>query len=405
MQYPGSARTHYTLANAWKASGSLSEAEESYRAALAQEPNFLEARYNLATTLKDQGQLGEAFTEFEYYHRMRRIPPASAAATEIQRPVQSNADLRRNLSNTSVEKPEHDIEQFRYLREANLLESSFDEVIDAFESVCSEVRSGASDAHVVPLSTKHLAMIGDSYNRAVYVADAPALAASPINPALDPAQIEADYSANAPGVVCIDHLLTQEALDEVRQFCLESTIWYDFEHTGGYLGAYLNDGFCCPLLLQIADNLRAGLPTIFGAHRLRQMWAYKYDNRRRGIATHADFAAVNVNFWITPDSAKTDPDSTGLTVYTSEAPLDWDFRSFNYDRQRINAFLAETNSGTVRYSVSAKRTVPLSWNRSELNTTARFFATATRTAASTSRCCSGSAAADALSSPRQPQRV
>ena len=36
---------------------------------------------------------------------------------------------------------------------------------------------------------------------------------------------------------------------------------------------------------------------------------------------HADAAAVNVNFWLTPDDANLDPDGGGLVVWDKEAPL------------------------------------------------------------------------------------
>ena len=45
------------------------------------------------------------------------------------------------------------------------------------------------------------------------------------------------------------------------------------------------------------------------------MWGFKYDSRLTGINVHADDAAVNVNFWITPDEANLDPDSGGLVVW------------------------------------------------------------------------------------------
>ncbi|HAP42138.1 MAG TPA: hypothetical protein DCQ94_20645, partial [Nitrospira sp.] len=68
----------------------------------------------------------------------------------------------------------------------------------------------------------------------------------------------------------------------------------------------LGDGFASPLLLQIAEELRRRLPRIFGRHRLTQAWAFKHDSARRGLNIHADAAAVNVNFWITPDEANRD---------------------------------------------------------------------------------------------------
>lgn len=37
---------------------------------------------------------------------------------------------------------------------------------------------------------------------------------------------------------------------------------------------------------------------------------------------HADHAAVNLNFWVTPDEANLDPSSGGLVVYPKAPPAD-----------------------------------------------------------------------------------
>ena len=142
---------------------------------------------------------------------------------------------------------------------------------------------------------------------------------------LDVAEIEARYHARQPEVTYIDGLLSDEALRRLRHFCWASTIWKkDYEN--GYIGAFLGDGFASPLLLQIAEELRRRLPRIFGEHRLTQAWAFKHDSARRGLNIHADAAAVNVNFWITPDDANLNPGSGGLVVWDKEAPKKWDFK-------------------------------------------------------------------------------
>ena len=83
-----------------------------------------------------------------------------------------------------------------------------------------------------------------------------------MNPGLDVAEIESRYYAKQPEVTYIDGLLTDEALRRLRHFCWTSTIWKkDYEN--GYIGAFLGDGFASPLLLQIAEELRARLPRIF----------------------------------------------------------------------------------------------------------------------------------------------
>lgn len=66
------------------------------------------------------------------------------------------------------------------------------------------------------------------------------------------------------------------------------------------------------------------------------MWAYKCDQNLSSLNKHADYAAVNINFWISPDDANIDPESGGLVVYKDEAPLSWDFRRYNTDQEIIS---------------------------------------------------------------------
>ena len=77
------------------------------------------------------------------------------------------------------------------------------------------------------------------------------------------------------------------------------------------------------------------------------MWAYKYDSQLSGIELHADAAAVNVNFWITPSEANLSPESGGLEVYTREAPLEWDFEKYNRDQDALRDFVADGDSKVI----------------------------------------------------------
>jgi hypothetical protein len=147
----------------------------------------------------------------------------------------------------------------------------------------------------------------------------------------------------------VDDLLSYKALASLRKFLLGSTIWFDFFHNGGYMGAYLKDGLASPLILQISEDLRKKLPKIFKDHKITQIWAYKYDSRARdensftGINALADFAAVNVNFWITPKSANLDSSSGGLVIYDAEAPLEWDFETYNSNEEKIRKEILKSN--------------------------------------------------------------
>jgi len=116
-------------------------------------------------------------------------------------------------------------------------------------------------------------------------------------------------------------------------------------------------GFGAPLLAQIAEELRTAYPAIFAGHPLRHSWAFKYDSSLSGIAVHADFAAVNVNFWITPDEANLDPEGGGLIVWDTAAPLDWDFVKYNTAGNEIRDYLASRNAKSVTIPYRANRAV------------------------------------------------
>jgi tetratricopeptide (TPR) repeat protein len=154
----------------------------------------------------------------------------------------------------------------------------------------------------------------------------------------DYAALEADYFAQQPSLLVIDDFLAPDALAALREYCEEATVWKAY-NDGGYTGAFLGQGFRPRVLLAIADELKQALPQVIGGHPLMQAWAFKYDQRHQGIKVHADFARVNVNFWITPQSACADPATGGMVVYDVPAPADWTFADFNTNAAKMEAFL------------------------------------------------------------------
>jgi hypothetical protein len=137
------------------------------------------------------------------------------------------------------------------------------------------------------------------------------------------------------------------------------------------LGSLFHDGFNCPLLLQIAEELRDAMPHVIGdKHSLRQLWGFKNaPYQPGGTTTHADFAAVNVNFWITPDDANLDPSCGGLVVYDIDAPRHWDFHTYNGRSDVIAPFLRGQHASSV--------TIPYRQNRAVIFNSDLFHGTDT----------------------------
>ncbi len=174
-----------------------------------------------------------------------------------------------------------------------------------------------------------------------------------LNPDLDFAAIEAEFFEGPLPVVAIDSVMTAEALQAVRRFCRSNTFWYNLKP--GYLGAYLQDGFYCPLLFQLAIEMKEALPRILGGHVWRNMWGYSHDRHHGGIKLHADTAAVNVNYWLSPDAANLQPESGGLLVWDKTPPVDWNFRKLNTDEAAIRDFLDSSGARPVRFPFRKNR--------------------------------------------------
>ncbi len=182
------------------------------------------------------------------------------------------------------------------------------------------------------------------------------LPGSAVNPGNDVASIQRHWKESQPQMVVIDNLLTPQALEALHRYCMAAKVW-ELVFDGGYLGAMPRHGFAPPLLAQIADEMRQFYPALFGNHALNYHWAFKYDSSLCGINVHADEAAVNVNFWITPDSANLDPDHGGLVVWDKAAPREWDFNRMNGNLSATREFLAQSGAKPVTIPYRANRAV------------------------------------------------
>ena len=178
-------------------------------------------------------------------------------------------------------------------------------------------------------------------------------------PVVNPANRELvaqTWAQSDPKIVVIDNLLTEEGLAALRRFALGSTVWTK-PYRQGYLGAFVENGFACPLLAQIAEELREVFPTVVEDHGLVNTWGFKYDSTLGGIRIHADQAAVNVNFWITPDEANLNPQSGGMVIWDAVAPSDWEIERYNGDDDAVRAYLAEVESKAITVPYRANRAV------------------------------------------------
>ena len=170
-------------------------------------------------------------------------------------------------------------------------------------------------------------------------------------------EIQENYHNTTPNIVVIDDFMHLEALQKLKKYCLEFPFWNTI-YGRGYLGAFRENGFSPQTLSTLSYEMVKYLPKIFddtNKRNLSQMWAFKYESKCPGIDIHADFAAVNVNFWITPTEANLDYDKErevgktgGMWIWDTGAPPDWDFTRYNGDdKNEVIKYLEENNSNAV----------------------------------------------------------
>jgi hypothetical protein len=268
-----------------------------------------------------EGDRGRALDHFARTYELRRGEDRSGIAA-------------KSLTGATRNKLLHDAEQFRFLSERHRDRQRFEMLARNYEAVARSIPEEPT-----PLSDGQLEMLGEDYNTAINICGAPELAVPAVGNRTDRDALVRRFRAPPSGAVWFDNLLTPPALLGLKRYLLESTIWHDFSHIGGFVASYLEDGLACPLLLQIADEIRGAFPELLEEHPLTQAWAFKGLQSQAAIDAHADDAAISINFWVTPDQANIDPGRGGLVVCRVPPPAEWEVRDYHADKETIATFL------------------------------------------------------------------
>lgn len=352
---PGHAAVLQNLGVIAAAQGRHRSAIGYFDEAIAAEPHYAFAHYNRAVLQRTLGERGEAIRGFdracaiepEHYDAHRALGFLWLAEGDRGRSLDHFArtyELRRGEDRTGIaaetltyatrSKLLHDSEQFRFLSGRRRDNRRFEMLGRSYEEVAKDFPE-----EVTKLSDGQLDMLGEDYNTAMNICGAPELPGRIISERPDHEMIMRRFKERQAGAVFFDDLLTPQGLLGLKRYLLESTIWHDFSHIRGFVASYLEDGLACPLLLQIADEIRGAFPDLLGQHPLSQAWAFKGLEASAAIDAHADDAAISVNFWVTPDEANINPDRGGLVVCRVPPPAAWEVRDYDADKEQIAMFL------------------------------------------------------------------
>ena len=337
---PRQVSAHYHLGMTYLSIGRLPDAIDALRSTCTFDPQHYQAHRTLGLLFLSKGERGRSLDHFARTYELRRGEDRTGAAEQ-------------SLTTGTRLKLLHDSRQFRYLSLCQRDAKHFEMLAKNYEEVA---RALTDD--VVKLNSHQLDLLGENYNTAIHIRDAPEVPNGAVNQRPDRDAIVQQFATGGSGVAPFDDLLTPAALSLLRRYLLESTIWHDFTHIDGFVASYLEDGLACPLLLQIADEIRTTFPELLEAHPLTQAWAFKGVQSSAAVDAHADDAAISLNFWVTRSEANLSAGNGGLTICRVPPPDDWVMKDYAGDHERIVTFLERHASEGV--------TVPYRENRAVL---------------------------------------
>jgi X-X-X-Leu-X-X-Gly heptad repeat protein len=357
---PTDATTALSQAERLVRDGDIPAAVEILESVVDQEPT-LDLLYLLATTCVE---LGDNDRALHYASAAVEKDPSSAPARDVLAKVHlaledydaalSDYDAVAALSRDQRQLPPaqfsipahfalHNVEQIDHILTSNRGEQASSSQL---ASGLQELRRGLTD--VIDGANGEAPWVSVNLMTSKMLAEPPFVKVPEqrlpryLNPSVDYGSIQQAVTAGQ-NVHVIDDFLTPEALEQVRKFCLESTVWrhpYQF----GYVGALPQDGFASVSLFAVAEEFSAALGEAFADYQLAQWWAFVYNTKLPGTDIHGDQAEFSLNFWITPDSANLDPDGGGLVIWDKTAPTDWSYDDYNSGGERVRRYLEEQNA-------------------------------------------------------------
>jgi len=273
--------------------------------------------------------------------------------------ILSEEEFKINISKgfryeVSKNKLKHDIEQISYLLKKKLVSKKFNNIIKKYKFIYSSLPKNSDPTDIFTLSKEFTYKLGPTFNNLIYYQPPDIIEKKIIN---DNKKIVAENSKKKFKYMVIDDFLNKEVLNELYAYCLTNSIWNEFDYKNGYIGSFIENGFNAPLILQISEEIRLQYPEILKKLPLTKAWAFKCNNQMKGIKIHADYATININFWITPDKANLNKNTGGLLIWDKEAPKNWNFEKYNNNHQEIKKYLKKKKSKMKRITYKSNRVI------------------------------------------------
>ena len=345
---PNHVRAYNNLGTLFGELGEYEEATKVFKKALKINPNFFKAQANLSNTYinlpdKIEFSVNESYKALNMHHTVSKVYTNSVPLFRLK----------------------HDVQQSEYLKLKGYKINGLNEFNEIGKEILNRNENKEPNKNIFLKDNETNALLPFYKTQHIYKANK--IPEDCLNSKNNWNQVESEYLNSDKQIMYIDNFLSQESIKEIREFCLASKVWVH-QYDKKYLGAFADSGFISPLHLKIRKELQKKMPNLFGKYNSGKFWGFKYDTTLGdGIGIHADFAQLNLNFWITPDEYNNDKNKGGLKVYDAPAPENWSFHKYNSGATEIFRFLEEKKANC--------KTIPYKFNRAVLFNSAYFHET------------------------------
>ncbi len=297
------ARQH--LAASCHARGEFKLAEKLFRDVVRAQPSNFEVYRHLGAIHRDHGELTTAMADFRHAMQLER---------RAGKPDQTH-DEGYGLTprHTGLVNLEVYAEQIDYLIGANKLPESYTEELDRYRAVISELKDSAETRSTVTLSENQRRRLGRSFGRILHLGPLAAIPAGTLNHRVDADALRESFDRQDLPVAVVDEFLSEQAVQQLTAYCLESMIWFR-PAENGLIRATLEDGFSSSLMLQLVEELRTRFPDVLGTCHLTGLEGRIFASHAYDLMTDDGDSSITLIVWLSPDEANMEPGRGGLQV-------------------------------------------------------------------------------------------
>ena len=179
-----------------------------------------------------------------------------------------------------------------------------------------------------------------------------------VNPKINWKEIVRSYTQNK--VVVVDNFLTVECANNLRNFTLFYNQKEDFYKDYAAINYYPDNrnGTLFSKLCNIIKNVESNFQITDERIKFLRAWSFIYENYSQGVNAHADPAAINFNFWVTPDEClDSSRESNGLELWKLYPPDNWRWEDYNRNEKKIEDLLSSNSSEKISIKYKFNRLI------------------------------------------------